>query len=298
MSKLLIEEQPLQVLPSLAVVVGLNESVALQQLHWLESNPAMGKVVDGRKWVRMTLDEWRVGHFPFWSEDTIARAFAELREQGLVGVRNDLNQMAIDKTNWYSVDRDALTELENKIDNNPKVIAHRKMLDGHRNLRSSTPQVETTIPDTSNREIPDDKSSGESKPKTKRASKCLDAKPEKTAPPVQVEVFRQMRRFYPPATTWGAIVAAVGADEASLERFRKAIEQADLRGWSPRNVGGVLDIYAGKVVQFQKPTQGSPPVPSANDAKKSAMETVRANVLAWEAEHPGEIHPLHDRVAK
>ena len=33
-SKLLIDEQPLQVLPSLACAIGLNEAMVLQQLHW------------------------------------------------------------------------------------------------------------------------------------------------------------------------------------------------------------------------------------------------------------------------
>ena len=38
MSKLLINEQPLQVLPSLAEAIGLNQAIALQQVHyWLEN---------------------------------------------------------------------------------------------------------------------------------------------------------------------------------------------------------------------------------------------------------------------
>ena len=37
MSNLLIEEPPLQVLPSLALAVGLNEAIILQQMHyWLK----------------------------------------------------------------------------------------------------------------------------------------------------------------------------------------------------------------------------------------------------------------------
>ena len=33
--KLLIDDQPLQVLPSLAEAIGLNEALILQQIHWL-----------------------------------------------------------------------------------------------------------------------------------------------------------------------------------------------------------------------------------------------------------------------
>lgn len=38
MSKLLIDDYPIQVLPKLAKVIGLNEAIILQQLHyWLNS---------------------------------------------------------------------------------------------------------------------------------------------------------------------------------------------------------------------------------------------------------------------
>ena len=37
MSRLLLEDEPLVVLPKLATVIGLNEAIILQQLHyWLE----------------------------------------------------------------------------------------------------------------------------------------------------------------------------------------------------------------------------------------------------------------------
>ena len=35
MSNLLTQEPPLQVLPSLAVAIGLNEAIVLQQVHYL-----------------------------------------------------------------------------------------------------------------------------------------------------------------------------------------------------------------------------------------------------------------------
>jgi len=42
MSKLLIDEYPLQVLPSLAVIYGLNEAIILQQVHyWIKDRKAV-----------------------------------------------------------------------------------------------------------------------------------------------------------------------------------------------------------------------------------------------------------------
>lgn len=40
---LLIEEPPLQILPSLAAAIGLNEAIVLQQLYWLLQQPNNGK---------------------------------------------------------------------------------------------------------------------------------------------------------------------------------------------------------------------------------------------------------------
>ncbi|MEK5071024.1 hypothetical protein [Sporosarcina sp. FSL K6-1508] len=62
---LLIKESPLPVLPSLAVEVGLNAAVLLQQLHFkLLISP---NVRDGHKWVYKTYEEWKNEEFPFWS---------------------------------------------------------------------------------------------------------------------------------------------------------------------------------------------------------------------------------------
>ena len=55
-SRLLITEPPLLVLPSLAIAIGLNEAIFLQQLHyWLQQ---AGKERDGRRWIYNTYDEW------------------------------------------------------------------------------------------------------------------------------------------------------------------------------------------------------------------------------------------------
>ena len=75
MSKLLIDDYPLMILPKLATAVGLNESIFLQQLHyWLNSSKHER---DGRKWVYNTVKQW-TQQFPFWSERTVARITTSL----------------------------------------------------------------------------------------------------------------------------------------------------------------------------------------------------------------------------
>src|ERR1051326_3092369 len=77
MSKLLINEPPLQVLPSLAVKFGLNEAMILQQIHyWLQDN-RNGVEKNGKRWIFNSYKEWHK-QFPFWSERTIQRAFLNL----------------------------------------------------------------------------------------------------------------------------------------------------------------------------------------------------------------------------
>lgn len=97
---LLINEPPLQVLPSLANQVGLNEAILLQQLHFrslISSN-----VRDGHKWVYKTYEGWG-NEFPFWSIDTIRRAINKLEKEGYVISTSAYNKMKMDKTKWYRV---------------------------------------------------------------------------------------------------------------------------------------------------------------------------------------------------
>ncbi|CAM3260636.1 hypothetical protein FITA111629_13475 [Filibacter tadaridae] len=98
---LLIEESPLQVLPSLAMEVGLNEAIVLQQLHFLSLIST--NVRDGHKWVYKTVDQWKNEEFPFWSIDTIKRAIRRLEDSGYIISTTSYNRMKMDKTKWYRI---------------------------------------------------------------------------------------------------------------------------------------------------------------------------------------------------
>lgn len=99
MSKLLINENPLQVLPSLAVKYGLNEAIIIQQLHyWLNKS---NHVIDGRTWVYNTFNDWQE-QFPFWSVLTIKRLIKKLRANEMILTAN-YNKSKMDRTLWYSL---------------------------------------------------------------------------------------------------------------------------------------------------------------------------------------------------
>lgn len=112
MSKLLINEHPLQVLPSLAKEVGLNEAIILQQLHyWLAHATVLH---DGKKWVFNTTKEWVESDFPFMSESTFKRAITSLKKSGLLLIER-LSKTKNYHVNYYSIDYKKLDELEQKI---------------------------------------------------------------------------------------------------------------------------------------------------------------------------------------
>lgn len=100
MSRLLIDEPPLQVLPSLAREIGLNEAIMLQQMHyWLLKS---SNEFEGVKWFYKTLEDWQT-EFPFWSTMTIRRTLTNLEKQKVIRIGN-FNKKKFDKTKWYTIE--------------------------------------------------------------------------------------------------------------------------------------------------------------------------------------------------
>ena len=108
---LLISEPPLQVLPTLARLIGLNEAIILQQVHyWLQRS---NNVRDGYRWVYNSYPEW-YKQMPIWkSETTMRTAFKNLEKQGLLITAN-YNKAKFDKTKWYRINYEKLSLLENE----------------------------------------------------------------------------------------------------------------------------------------------------------------------------------------
>jgi hypothetical protein len=104
---LLIDASPLQVIPALAKAIGLNEAIVLQQIHyWL---PRAANAKGGRPFVYKTAEKW-LAEFPFWSVSTVRRTLKNLRDRGLV-IFDKRSDGDWDRTNWYSIDYDALNSL-------------------------------------------------------------------------------------------------------------------------------------------------------------------------------------------
>lgn len=107
MSPLLIDEPPLQILPTLAVKIGLNEAIVLQQVHYWLSPRHNKTVIHNRCWVNHTYQEWQK-QFPFWSLKTIQRVLNQLEEMGLLIT---YVSKEFQKAKFYSLNYDTLLQL-------------------------------------------------------------------------------------------------------------------------------------------------------------------------------------------
>lgn len=107
MSKLLFDESPLVILPSLAKMIGLNESIILQQIHyWITKK--QGIIHENKQWIYNSIKSWNE-QFPFFSENTIRRTIENLVKLKILDLKQ-LSEDKRDRTNYYSIN---YKELEN-----------------------------------------------------------------------------------------------------------------------------------------------------------------------------------------
>lgn len=155
MSKLLIDDRPLIVLPKLATAIGLNEAIVLQQIHfWVEVYKKANKThhyQDGEWWVWNTGKEWKE-NFPFWSESTVWRALESLRGsylpkvgdtkigRGPLVITGRFNKEGYDRTLWYRIDYEELEQVETLLSNCEEPFSQNDKMD--------LPKVTSPIPES------------------------------------------------------------------------------------------------------------------------------------------------------
>ena len=111
MSKLLINESPLQVQPSLAMAIGLNEAIFLQQLHyWMGASRHHH---NGKKWVYNTYSDWLL-QLKYLSLPTLKRTIKSLKDRGLLSVER-FDKLRSNQVNYYTINYDVLAIIESNI---------------------------------------------------------------------------------------------------------------------------------------------------------------------------------------
>ena len=106
MSKLIIDEQPLVLLPSLAKAIGLNEAVVLQQIHyWISKKKHF---YDNKYWTYNSYEKWQ-DQFSFLTPRQIQYAINNLEKSGLL-ISGNYNKLRIDRTKWYTINYEKLND--------------------------------------------------------------------------------------------------------------------------------------------------------------------------------------------
>lgn len=98
---LLMPSRPIVINPDLAYSIGLNETIALQQVNYWLKETTSGLERDGVRWIYNTNEQW-LEQFPFWSESTLKRTFTRLKQLGVLKVEQ-LNKSQRDMTNYYTI---------------------------------------------------------------------------------------------------------------------------------------------------------------------------------------------------
>lgn len=280
MSKLLINEPPLQVLPSLACKIGLNEAIVLQQVHYWLNNKKVGRRDDqGVKWVRNSVDEWQE-NFPFWSKPTIKRAIKSLESQSVLLSTAALNRSNIDRTKWYTIDYTRLEDLI-KPDSSPEGI---KMTQSARRDQNDPPEgIKMTPPRDQNDPTNTRDYSIDYKTEREQPAEKLDSDPpipESEMPPPTftnpdnrigprpedhpdyspaVMVYRSEYGRMPPRSVWKHVKARVGGDAENLRKWEEVCRRWNLAGYNPSNLQGQFDWYESGIPEYKRPESKSEP---------------------------------------
>ena len=145
MSKLLIDDYPIQVLPKLAEEVGLNEAILLQQLHyWLNNKSA--KFIDGKKWIYNTYKDWEK-QFPFWSNATIRRTINSCEKQNMILSAN-YNKLGFDKTKWYTINYEEVERVSKRVAQNEQRSCSKRASGVTQNEQTNTIDYTETTSET------------------------------------------------------------------------------------------------------------------------------------------------------
>jgi hypothetical protein len=113
MSKLVIKDYPLVVLPSLAAKIGLNEAIILQQIHYWLDKKVNHNIINDVHWVYNTYAQW-AEQLMFWSEVTVRRTIRSLEKKGLI-MSGNFNKDRFSKKKWYTINYEALHQIDTSL---------------------------------------------------------------------------------------------------------------------------------------------------------------------------------------
>lgn len=212
-SPLLIDESPLQVLPSLAVKIGLHEAIIVQQIHYWLKQPRSYKR-NNRAWVYNTYHEWKA-QFPFMSPVSIKRAMIKLEKKGLIKTAQ-FDIAKGDAKKYYTIDYAVLNTLYDTAPSDQSDLTH---------------EIKMIPPSDQN-----DPTLGSKRSHLIRTETNTETNTESAPLAIFDEVFPGKRTIF----STQAIEQASISDERG---WREALERWRTNGYSLRNIAGLIDSY-------------------------------------------------------
>lgn len=104
---MIMHDKPLMVYKELAVMLGINQALILQQLRYLMDSQEEVEneyvFIDGRWWVYHSYAQWKTKHFPWLSDSTIKNAFLKMEQDGYVLTMQSVKHKS-DRRKWYTID--------------------------------------------------------------------------------------------------------------------------------------------------------------------------------------------------
>ena len=96
--------------------LGIVGAAIVQQIHfWLQKNIHRERNIhEGRPWMYSTLQEMIDRDFPSLSKRTLQNQLNKLKDKGIL-LTGNFNRMPQDRTTWYSLDYDALEDLNARL---------------------------------------------------------------------------------------------------------------------------------------------------------------------------------------
>lgn len=255
MASKLIDEYPLLVIPSLATVIGLNEAIILQQVHfWIENARKANdrkKHFDGHWWVYNKLEQWQKDNFPFWSLMTIRRGIKSLEDKGLLVT---CQPKAYNRTKYYSIDYMKLDAICSK--RTDGVVQNEQMSSVQSEQMLTETTENTTEKSAKSKILPAPKSSifsfdGENdlpvvilgKHSKSSGNNAKEPKPKGRRGRVLKgdanNIFHDITKVYPSSIQEESILENV----KDLDLWKITIKDWLMHGWKPTNVKGMLEVY-------------------------------------------------------
>lgn len=256
--KLLIDETPLIVLPSLAKLLkSLERAMIIQQIHYLCSQPKTGMILeDGEKWIWNTYREWADDYFVWLSEESIRKYFRRLEDDKLL-YSYQADKSEWDRRKYYRVNYEKLRELleesnkhegakepEDLTGSNRKILPHRSGTSYHFDPEDS---AGSSNPKTSSK-------TSSQKYNLLRGSAGSDFQIQVTDPGFAKEIkqtlewIREKKKIrYLDPDEWMDILIFLDQEGMDLEGFKKYYEWLDKRNWvktvSPKLLKTQLESY-------------------------------------------------------